>query len=69
MIMSDAPKFKVVIEKDGPYAVSGGLPLSKEIIGTDKDGNSVKWLDTDKMLFAPVRRSGKKPYCDQYSLG
>jgi len=32
-------KFKLVVGKDGPYVVSGGLPLSKEIIGTDKEGN------------------------------
>ena len=67
-------KFKVIIEKNGPYAVSGGLPLSKEIIGTDKDGNSVKWIkgekypDKNAYLLCRCGRSGKKPYCDNTHL-
>ena len=63
-------KFKVIIKKDGPYAVSGGLPLSKEIIGTDKDGNSVKWVKGEeypkKETYELCRcgQSKNHPYCD-----
>lgn len=66
--------FKVKITKDGPYAVSGGLPLQKEIIGTDKDGNSVEWKKgakyPDKNTYELCRcgRSGTKPYCDNTHL-
>jgi len=28
-------KFKIRINKKGPYLVSGGVPLSEQIIGTD----------------------------------
>jgi len=63
-------KLKVVIKKDGPYVVSGGLPLSKEIIGTDKEGNSVKWIKgekyPDKETYELCRcgQSKNHPYCD-----
>lgn len=67
-------KFKIIIEKNGPYVVSGGLPLSKEIIGTDKDGNSVEWKKGDKYplqktyLLCRCGQSGRKPYCDNTHL-
>ncbi len=35
---------------DGPYAVSGGLPLSKEIIGTDKDGRVMGFMGSEIRL-------------------
>lgn len=61
---------KVQISKDGPYIVSGGLPLSKEIIGTNKDGESVKWKQGKKYpsqgQYALCRcgLSANKPFCD-----
>jgi len=32
---------KIKITKDGPYLVSGALPLKKEIIVSDKNGDSM----------------------------
>lgn len=63
-------KFKVVIRKNGPYVVSSGLPLSKEIIGTDKNGNSVEWKkgekypDKDTYELCRCGQSKNHPYCD-----
>jgi len=67
---SKSKAFKVTIIKNGPYLVSGKLPLSKEIIGTDKEGHSVKWIKgyhyPNKKNYALCRcgQSKNKPYCD-----
>jgi CDGSH-type Zn-finger protein len=61
---------KVVVSKNGPYLVSGALPLEKEIIIPDKDGNSYEWKKGDrfpeKENYALCRcgLSKNKPYCD-----
>jgi len=34
----------VQITKDGPYIVSGALPLAKQTIGTNAAGESVRWV-------------------------
>jgi CDGSH-type Zn-finger protein len=61
---------KVVIRKNGPYLVSGALPLEKEIIICDKAGNSAEWKRGEKF---PVKEnyalcrcghSKNMPYCD-----
>jgi len=63
-------KKKVVIIKDGPYLVSGNLPLGKEIIVPDDKGNSVEWRKGEKYQnkenYALCRcgQSKNKPYCD-----
>jgi hypothetical protein len=36
-------KGKIEVIKNGPYMVSGGLPLKKEIIITDDEHCPVKW--------------------------
>ena len=33
----------VLVSEDGPYIVTGAVPLSKQIIGTDKEGGSETW--------------------------
>jgi hypothetical protein len=33
---------KITVSKDGPYLVSGNLPLSKVIIGTHAEGEPVR---------------------------
>src|SRR5882724_2197476 len=61
---------KVQIAKDGPYMVSGGLPLSKQTIGTNSAGESVKWIAGQTYpplaTYALCRcgHSAKKPFCD-----
>jgi CDGSH-type Zn-finger protein len=61
---------KVQIKLNGPYLVSGDLPLSKEIIGTNKDDESVAWTRGQdypaqaKYALCRCGRSANKPFCD-----
>ena len=61
---------KVQIAENGPYLVSGGLPLQTEVIGADKEGDSVKWEPgakfPHKASYALCRcgHSAQKPFCD-----
>jgi CDGSH-type Zn-finger protein len=62
--------FKVTVAKNGPYLVSGNLPLKKEIIVSNGNGESVAWRDgegyPDRERYALCRcgKSGSKPFCD-----
>jgi CDGSH-type Zn-finger protein len=60
----------VQIVKDGPFMVSGNLPLTKQTIGTNAAGESVEWvagpaIPTPKQ-YALCRcgKSASKPFCD-----
>lgn len=61
---------KVKITKDGPYMVSGDLPLLEQTIGVDDQGLSVEWLVTREFEVKPsyalcrCGHSAKKPFCD-----
>lgn len=60
----------VEIVADGPYRVSGQLPLSKQIIGTNAAGESVKWVQGAEYPPQPqyslcrCGHSATKPFCD-----
>lgn len=63
-----SPRIKVT--KDGPYIVSGCVPLARERVVIGSDGEPAKW---EKGLAYPVRetyalcrcgRSKNKPFCD-----
>lgn len=61
---------KIIIKKDGPYLVSGNLPMAKEIIVCDDKGNSVEWKkgkEYPKQETCGLCRCGQsknKPFCD-----
>ena len=61
---------EIHVTKDGPYLVSGNLPLAKVGIGANADGESVHWEWGDEypqqQQYALCRcgRSASKPYCD-----
>ena len=61
---------KVRITKNGPYMVSGNLPLGEEIIGANSAGESLKWehgqKHTHEAQYALCRcgHSSHKPFCD-----
>jgi CDGSH-type Zn-finger protein len=63
-------KAKVVVSKDGPYLVTGDVPLSEQIIGTDENGGSETWEQgaayKEQATYALCRcgRSKTKPFCD-----
>jgi CDGSH-type Zn-finger protein len=67
---SEKDKRRIRILKDGPYIVSGGIPLIKQGIGTDEQGNSYKWDIEVKYPFKDsyslcrCGESKKKPFCD-----
>jgi CDGSH-type Zn-finger protein len=63
-----APRIKVL--KDGPYLVTGGLPLSKATIGVDGSGEAVAWIEGERVAagsectLCRCGRSDGKPFCD-----
>jgi len=62
------PRIRII--KDGPYIVSGGVPLYKKGIGVDEDGNSYKWVleveypFKDSYSLCRCGKSKNKPFCD-----
>jgi CDGSH-type Zn-finger protein len=61
---------KIVVSKDGPCLVSGGLPLAREIAVPDSEGHPVKWAKGKvfpaRETYALCRcgQTKKEPYCD-----
>jgi CDGSH-type Zn-finger protein len=61
---------KIVVTKNGPYHVSGSVPLAVQTIGVNDAGESVRWVE-GKTLSADANyalcrcgHSKKKPFCD-----
>ena len=60
----------VVVAKDGSYIVTGNVPLSRQIIGTDAEGGSERWIEDktfpieEKYALCRCGQSKKKPFCD-----
>jgi CDGSH-type Zn-finger protein len=65
-----ASPISVVVSRDGPYLVSGGVPLHKETIATDLEGGSESWTKGEsykapqKYALCRCGQSAKKPFCD-----
>ncbi len=61
---------RVVVSKNGPYVITGGVPLSTQTIGTDTDGGSETWRESgtfpsaEKYALCRCGHSNKKPFCD-----
>ncbi len=70
MNTSEQPKAKIEITKNGPYLVSGGLPLSEQWIVTNDKGESLDYREGKKYPAQPqyalcrCGQSGSKPFCD-----
>jgi CDGSH-type Zn-finger protein len=68
--MEPADGMKIRITKDGPYLVSGGVPLAKQSILVDSEGESVSWLEDanmpqrDSCGLCRCGQSANKPFCD-----
>ena len=64
------PNAKIEITKDGPYLVSGGLPLSEQWIATNAEGESLDYREGKKYPAQPqyalcrCGESANKPFCD-----
>ena len=61
---------KVIVTKDGPYIVEGGIPLTKDIIVDDEDGVPREWEirarfpEQESYQLCRCGGSCDKPYCD-----
>lgn len=61
---------RIRILKDGPYRVTGGVPLAKDIIGVDGEGESVEWVKgkeypkKESYILCRCGKSKNMPYCD-----
>jgi CDGSH-type Zn-finger protein len=68
--MEPAEGMRIKITKDGPYIVSGRIPMSVEAIAVDADGESESWrlesqlADREKCGLCRCGKSGSKPLCD-----
>jgi CDGSH-type Zn-finger protein len=67
--MAEQPGPRIRIQKDGPYYVSGGVPVVRETILSAPDGESVGWAETavvtDKdCSLCRCGASRSKPMCD-----
>src|SRR5438552_580377 len=71
--MPDTAK-KITVTRNGPYVVSGGVPLAKQTIGTNAQGESTKW-EEGKSFPSPATyklcrcgESRTRPFCDNSHL-
>lgn len=61
---------KIVIKKNGPYAVRGGIPLVRKVPVVTVDGEPIAWkvtqqIETEEPYFlCRCGRSNEKPFCD-----
>jgi CDGSH-type Zn-finger protein len=61
---------RVLISKDGPYVVFGGVPLATQTITADAEGGSETWTEglvypaQEKYALCRCGRSETKPFCD-----
>jgi len=61
---------KITVSKNGPYLVSGKLPIVKQTIACEPDGTSVEWRAgteyplQEKCSLCRCGQSKNKPYCD-----
>ena len=68
--MQPASGIRITIAENGPYLVDGVVPVTRQTIVTDADGNAVEWAAGDtiptKARFALCRcgESANKPFCD-----
>jgi len=65
---------RITVTKNGPYRVSGAVPLARQTIIADEEGSSVAWeqgetLDTpEEYALCRCGRSKNKPFCDESHL-
>ena len=63
-------EMRIKIIKDGPYLVTGGLPLYEQVIITDEAGHTRELIDKKEYplqktyLLCRCGASKNKPFCD-----
>jgi CDGSH-type Zn-finger protein len=69
--MSEPPERKIVIAENGPYLVSGGIPIAEQTITPNKEGFSWEWKQgksfdpQNDYALCRCGHSTTKPFCDQ----
>jgi CDGSH-type Zn-finger protein len=67
--MPEQPRIKIT--QDGPYLVTGNVPLSVQVIATDADGEPNAWVEgeiveaPERYLLCRCGNSNNKPFCDE----
>jgi CDGSH-type Zn-finger protein len=65
-----AEKARIKVTENGPYIVTGNIPLLRMIIEPDSYGDPLKWREVERYpqqetyLLCRCGNSGNKPYCD-----
>ena len=65
-----AKNAKIMITKDGPYLVTGGIPLLRMIVETDSYGDPYTWREVERYpqresyTLCRCGKSRNMPYCD-----
>jgi CDGSH-type Zn-finger protein len=63
-------EFRIKVTKDGPYIVTGGVPLAQDIVAIGSDGEPEKWEkgpnypDQESYALCRCGQSKNKPFCD-----
>jgi CDGSH-type Zn-finger protein len=66
--VSAQPRIKIT--ENGPYQVSGSVPIHLQIIATDADGEPNQWIEggaveaPESYRLCRCGKSGNKPFCD-----
>ena len=66
----DTTSASVTVAKNGPYLVTGDLPIARQVIGTDARGDSVRWIHARdyphpaRYSLCRCGHSANKPFCD-----
>lgn len=72
--MGDAVTMRITVSENGPYLVEGGVPVARQTIVADAEGNSVAWQEGETFetgeSYALCRcgQSANKPFCDKSHL-
>ncbi|MFA5992754.1 MAG: CDGSH iron-sulfur domain-containing protein [Candidatus Pacearchaeota archaeon] len=66
-------EIKITVSKDGPYIVTGKVPLIEKITLVDKNGDPIKWktgkqLSKRNCTLCRCGHSNNKPFCDSTHL-
>ena len=68
--MDPVDGMKITVTRNGPYLVEGAVPMARQSIGADAQGDSREWQEGEsfesKESYALCRcgQSATKPYCD-----
>ena len=68
--MSDDQGPRIRVTKNGPYVVKGRVPIVRETIVVDADGESAEWergdlcAEKESCSLCRCGQSGRKPFCD-----